>query len=238
MNSTVAIDKELTDRLERAKSIIEMSDKQLERDAAADGTGYLALKPQRMVEAIISLLGISVPPKKVIDFGCGNGGFAILAAVAGYESYGVEINPHLIDAANVLYERCVHERLITGRCKFVQGDMILPEYRDAYKNFRSRYNENEISMPVSDDDGSCYGRLGVGLSDADIVYCWSWPTQSRFLYNYLENTTRIDCVFVLPGYLRYTQGEHMNEFLREPNRLVLTPLCKDKDDVFIGRRAS
>jgi len=193
-----------------------------------------------MEEAVIALLAVAPPPRRVLDLGCGNAGFALLAAAAGYESYGVDIAPTLVAEAERLYKVCLNRNIIGANVSFhvVVGDMILPSHRASYIAFRKQHDENEMSMPMSETPEDIYVKLGIRLEEADVIYCWSWPMQSRFLYNYLEETTKQDCIFVLPAYVRYTQGEHMNEALQLPNKLILAPIRSGHaDDLFIGKRA-
>jgi SAM-dependent methyltransferase len=230
--------------MQRLAAIVELlkeSNKRIEDSREAEGTGFLSFDPERIAQTVLELSAISRPPRSVLDLGCGNGQFALLAAAAGYPSYGIEIEPRLIDEARHLHEICVERNLIDKNipCRFVAGDMIPFEYREQYRKFRTEHNENEASMPISEDTSDPYKELGTSIQTADIIYCWSWPGQSRFLYNLLEDIAKPDCVFILPSYERYTQGEHMNAAFKERNRLVLTRLAEvqGQTSIFIGRRA-
>lgn len=229
---------DLNTRLARIVELLKESHERIEASREAEGTGFLAFSPERLAEAVLVLSATHPPPMKVLDFGCGNGQFALLAAAAGYDSYGIEIDERLIDEAEQLHQICVERNLIDSGavCRFAAGDMIYPEYRDEYRRFKAAHGENDSSMPISDDMADPYAQLGASPRTADIIYAWSWPTQSRFLYNFLERVAKRDAIFVLPSYDRYTQGEHMNAMLKEPNRLLLIPVAGARD-IFIGVRA-
>jgi hypothetical protein len=123
-------------------------------------------------------------------------------------------------------------------CRFAAGNFFPSSEKDALLRFREAHHEHPESMPWFDTDDP-YAALGISLDGIDALYCWSWPTQSRFLYNFLERATKRDAVFLLPAYERYTQGEHMNAMLREPNRLILSRIASvdGRTPLFIGRRA-
>jgi SAM-dependent methyltransferase len=227
----------LKDRLSAVVDILKESNKRIEDSREAEETGFLAFKPEKLAEAVL-VLSETVPGRaKVLDFGCGNGQFALLAAAAGFPSYGIEIHGRLVEEARYLHKLCVDRKLINEKvpCIFVVGDMIYPEYREEYRKFKEAHNENDSSMPISEETDDPYQMLGASARTADIIYTWSWPTQSRFLYNYLQRIAKKDAIFILPSYERYTQGEHMNAMLKERNRLILKPIAHVQD-IFIGIR--
>jgi hypothetical protein len=229
----------LPERLQAIVKVLEESNARIEESREAEETGFLSFKPEKLAQAVMQLTEL-VPSHSIsLDFGCGNGGWALLSAAAGFPTYGIDINEQLIEEARMNYDICVERNLIDPKvvCKFVVGDMIYPEYREAYKKFRKEHNENEQSMPISEEETNPYHELGISPRTADIIYCWSWPAQSRFLYNYLQDTTKNSTIFVLPSYIRYTQGEHMNASLRQPNRLILNHLGRAHSaDIFIGKK--
>jgi SAM-dependent methyltransferase len=227
----------LPEGLQAIAEILERSNAELEKDDEANATAFFPLAPQKLVSIVLKLLTVTEPQLSCLDLGCGNGGFALMAAAAGFPSFGIDINPKLIEHATMNYRMCVERNLIDASitCKFIVGDMILPEFRKKYEEFAREYPEVGRSMPQNNDDHDCYVDLGISISNANIVYCWSWPTQSRFLFNYLAETAKPEAIFVLPSYERYTQGEHMNASLHEKNELLLVPLAKE-GETFIGRK--
>jgi hypothetical protein len=229
----------LPERLQAIVKILEESNARIEESREAEATGFLSFKPEKLAQAVTQLTELVPLHSTSLDFGCGNGSWALLTAAAGFPSYGIDINERLIAEARMLHSICVERNLIDPNvvCKFVVGDMIYPEYREAYKKFRKEHNENEQSMPISEEETNPYHALGISPRATDIIYCWSWPAQSRFLYNYLQDITKRSTIFVLPSYIRYTQGEHMNASLHQPNRLMLDQFGRAHSaDVFIGKK--
>ena len=226
---------QLHDRLSAIVEILKESNKHIEDSRLAEETGFLSFDPQRLADTVLRLLDHVPKHAKSLDLGCGNGQWALLTAAAGLPSYGIEINPDLVEEAKQLHQLCVERNLIDKNviCKFAVGNFYPQNEKEAMMKFRQGHSENPNSMPWSDDDP--YREIGVTLSEIDIIYTWSWPSQSRFLYNFLERNTKQTTIFVLPSYVRYTQGEHMNAMMKEPNKLILEPIIVNKE-LFIGRR--
>jgi SAM-dependent methyltransferase len=222
----------LQERLAALVQLLEDSNADLQVPEA-DKTGFIPVLPELLVDAVLHLLQYADTKNVSLDLGCGNGGWLLVAAAAGYPSYGIEINPLLVEHARKNYDLAVAFEIIDPRvpCKVVCGDMIPARFAEEYDVFRQKHQENQNSMPSSHESAD----LPVDISTADIVYCWAWPTQSRFIFNMFEKTAKRDAFFVLPCYLRYTQGEHMNAMLNEKNTLILSELAQAKD-VFVGRR--
>jgi hypothetical protein len=224
---------------ERLQGVVHILEKDNEKLKTIGAAGYLAYDPATLRDALLHLLDAVALPKTSLDLGCGNGGWLLLAAAAGFSSYGIEINPKLLEHCRRNYELCVQLGYIdpATTCRWIEGDMIPPKHRKAYEEFAKEHPEVGRSMPLMHSTANMYPQLGIGISTADIVYTWSWPTQSRFLFNMLQKEAKDDAIFVLPSYVRYTQGEHMNAYIKARNELFLEPICKTAVDVFIGKRA-
>lgn len=225
----------LHDRLQRVVEILKISNKQLDEFRAAEDTGFVSFWPEKTALAVEELVAIRPPPGISVDLGCGNGVWLLLAAAAGYDSYGIEIHPGLVECAKENLERARFEGLIPEGVKIdiAIGNFYPAKEKAAMIAYRDERNENPASMPWDED--IAWDHMPIKMGDIDIFYCWAWPGQSRFLYNWLERDAPKDAIFALPSYLRYTQGEHMNASFREPNKLILSQL--NKTDVFLGRRA-
>ena len=215
----------LHERLQRVVEILKISNKQLDEFRAAEDTGFVSFWPEKTLLAVEELVKIRPPPGISVDLGCGNGVWLLLAAAAGYDSYGIEIHPGLVECAQENLERARFEGLIPDGVKVevAVGNFYPPKEKAAMIAYRDERNENPSSMPWEED--IAWDHMPIAMQDVDIVYCWAW----------LERDAPKDAIFALPAYLRYTQGEHMNASFHEPNKLVLTKL--NESDVFLGKRA-
>jgi SAM-dependent methyltransferase len=222
----------LRKELEAVAASIAHAAKAIEHDERAEATGFVGYDLPALIDTVLELCRIAPPPRTVLDLGCGDGRFALLCACAGYPSFGIEINPLLIAHAERLREEL--GGCLAASCVFATGDLLLPEYRERYRSFLKQHNGYPTSSPNSETDEDVYATLAVSPRDAAVIYCYAWPTQSRFFFNYLNEVARRDAVFVVPAYERYTTGEHLNAMLRVANTLVLQQLSKR--GAFIGVR--
>jgi SAM-dependent methyltransferase len=195
--------------------------------------GFVAVHPDILADVMRKLKEI-IPSGTSLDLGCGNGGWVLMAAAAGYKSYGIEINPLLIDICKKNYQEAIRHGIIKkdAVCVFEQADMIPSKYHNEYELFQGHHAEAKASAPKITANQS---KLPVTIKNADIIYCWAWPTQSRFLFNVINKEAKADAIFVLPSYKRYLGGEHMNASMSEKNELMLQELAII-NDVFIGKR--
>ena len=134
--------KELEIRLNGIRSIMEDSDIknyfEYEGLKVRKDTGFQPLDPgylQRIVGDLVKL-GYNRDTLS-LDMGCGNGGFALFAAAAGFHSYGIDINPYLINEAKKNKELALEQGLINPEidCEFAVGNMYPSEYIEKYGTF-------------------------------------------------------------------------------------------------------
>ena len=216
----------LSERLQGVVDILVESNMELESPKAAS-TGFVAAVPMILAQAIMQLLEHVGTEKTSLDLGCGNGGWVLLAAAAGFSSYGVEINPFLLDHCQRNYELAIARGFIdpTTPCSFITGDMIPAHFATQYDAFRQLHEMQDRTMPVGAIIEDAYTRLPVSIATADIIYCWSWPTQSQFLFPMLDAEAKQEVMFVLPSYEKY----------RVTSTLTLSQIEIVKT-IFIGRR--
>ncbi len=204
----------------------------------AQGTGFIAVPPSVLADAVVEMMRYAKKTDVSLDLGCGTGGWVLLCAAAGFASYGIELNPVLVSHAERNYERAVAAGFIDPLtpCAVTVGDMVPVRFSAAYAAFRKRFFAQERTMPTGAVVEDSYARLPVSVATADIVYCWAWPTQSRFIFNMLEEEAKEGALFVLPSYEQYLAGEGVSQ-AEIPNTLVLSPLAV-VGSVFLGRRCS
>jgi len=111
-----------------------------------------------------ALVGLQGQAETVLEWGSGLGVIAIMAARLGFDSYGIEIEPKLVDLSSGLAEKYDAEvEFAVG--SYVPGDYDLnPELADA--DFRTSF-----------DDEPAYDELDMELRDFDIVFVYPWPNE-------------------------------------------------------------
>lgn len=224
---------ELPRKLRAVADLVAQENARLEKK---DIPGFLPYDPHQLAQALLAAMEHLPAGARSLDLGAGTGAWWLMAAAAGIPSYAIEISPELARCAQRLRAACIRQGLIDPKtpCSLAQGDMIPSRWSGRYASFIRQHAEVARSMPQGDD---AYASLGLRLQDAQLIYCWAWPTQSRFLFNMLAAEAAPDALFVLPSYVRYTQGEHMNQTLQEPNELHLEQAAR-VGDIFIGRKAA
>ncbi len=198
-------------------------------------TGFVAVPPEILADSILELLKHTDTTHTSIDLGCGNGGWMLIAAAAGFASYGIELNPFLIEHTQKNYELGVAAGFIdiATPCAWTVGNMIPLRFNSSYMKFREQHEKQKSNMPVGAMLEDSYSRLPITIATADIIYCWAWPTQSEFIFNMLEDEVKQGAVFILPSYENYMKREHIAPFVE--NRLFLTELS-NINGVFVGLR--
>jgi hypothetical protein len=128
-----------------------------------------------------------------VELGSGTGVNTILADLLGYEAYGIEIEPWLVDAAEELAERFESE------ARFAQGSFLPGDFDAAHLidgDFHVTY----------DDAHSAWGELDRDLADFDLVFAFPWPGEEDLFERLLAHSGR-------PGQLLLTW--HADEGFRE-----------------------
>jgi hypothetical protein len=103
-----------------------------------------------------------------LELGSATGVIAILADLLGFEAYGVEIEPTLVEVAERLAEE------VGSGATFVEGSFVPTEYRDEVDLLESEY-----LTPTEGADA--YGEMGLEIADFDLVYAYPWPGEEDWL---------------------------------------------------------
>ncbi len=111
-----------------------------------------------------ALVGLQGQAETLLEWGSGLGVIAIMAARLGFDAYGIEIEPKLVDLSSGLAEK-YDAQVEFALGSYVPGDYDLnPELADA--DFRTSF-----------DDEPAYDELDMELRDFDIVFVYPWPNE-------------------------------------------------------------
>lgn len=99
-----------------------------------------------------------------LEWGSGLGVVAIMASRLGFDAYGIEVKPELVDAARELAER------FQARPQFATGSFI-PEEFTGDLMLGDEFHRTEIQ------DHSAYEQIDMELRDFDLVYAYPWPEE-------------------------------------------------------------
>ena len=111
-----------------------------------------------------TLAGMQGQAETVLEWGSGLGVVAIMAARLGFEAYGIEIEPELIDLACELADK------YDADVEFVQGSYVPDDYTVDPELIDGDFR-------TSFDDEAAYGQLDMELRDFDIVFVYPWPNE-------------------------------------------------------------
>lgn len=111
------------------------------------------------------------------EWGSGLGVVASMAAMLGYESYGIEAARQLCEAAENLAEDFDID------VRFVHGSFV-PPGSDTLIDRAFAAEGGSLSMETSADDA--YEELGLEVADFDLVFVYPWPSDEELTLELFE----------------------------------------------------
>ncbi|MDB4756852.1 hypothetical protein OAG56_05715 [Mariniblastus sp.] len=140
--------------------------------------GYVACNHRTIAKALIAIQrqGLSAGAT-FCEWGSGFGGVASIAAMLGFESYGIEINPELLQGSIELADDYGIE------VEFVDGSFI-PDGADDLVD--QAYMENEGDVTLETHFAEAYQDLELEVSDFDIIFVFPWPNDAPLIANLFD----------------------------------------------------
>jgi hypothetical protein len=135
-----------------------------------------------------------------LEWGSGLGVVTIMASNLGFEAYGIEAEPRLVELACRLAEN------YAPGAKFAAGSFIPDDYR-----WRPRYDVENLQ--VIRDGESGYHELDMELRDFDLVYAYPWPDEHDLCRDIMRQCGRRNSLL-----LTYDTREGMSLKRRVPKR--------------------
>lgn len=102
------------------------------------------------------------------EWGSGFGVVAMLAAKFDFESYGIEIEGSLVDAARELAQD------FQMSVEFIRGSFVPP----GGESYLDRVMQTEVNW-LSTDVDEAYSELGLSVRDFDVIYAFPWPGEEE-----------------------------------------------------------
>ena len=118
-----------------------------------------------------------------VELGSGAGIVTVMADLLGFEAYGIEIEPWLV-------ERSVEIASDFGSgAVFAEGSFVPTEYQDAVELLSG----DRLTIT----DGACgFDELDLELSDFDCVFAYPWPGEEDWLTEMMRRHGREDALLV------------------------------------------
>ena len=132
---------------------------------------FVAADYDRVLEA---LLPLRAPGLRFLEWGSATGVITIMADLLGFEAYGIELDPGLVEIARGLAER--HG----SSAQFVAGSFLPTGYR-----WRSPSGDERIGTIGYGE--SAYPRMGHPLEDFDVVYAYPWNGEEPMMRDLMQS---------------------------------------------------
>ena len=132
------------------------------------------------------LLALRAPGLRFLEWGSATGVITIMADLLGFEAYGIELDPELVEIARGLAGRFGSE------ARFAAGSFIPAGY--VWKPRTGDARTGTIGQGVSG-----YAELGCALDDFDLVYAYPWDGEDPMMHDLLRACGRPGARLVLAG---------------------------------------
>ena len=118
-----------------------------------------------------------------VELGSASGVVTIMADMLGFEAFGIEIEPWLVNRAVDLAEE------FGSSAVFAEGSFVSPDYVDELENLSA-----EFHTPIDGADG--FDELGIELSECDLVFAYPWPGEEDWLREMVRRFGRPDTLLL------------------------------------------
>lgn len=131
---------------------------------------FVAADYERVLQALYEL---RAPGSRFLEWGSATGVITIMADMLGYEAYGIELDPALVEIARGLAER------YDSRAKFAAGSFLPSGYE-------WRPSDGDGRRGTIGYGTSAYPELGHPLEDFDVVYGYPWSGEAPMMQDLMR----------------------------------------------------
>jgi hypothetical protein len=125
---------------------------------------------ERVLEALVAQRG---PGLRFLEWGSATGVITIMADLLGYEAWGIELDPALVEVARGLAARYGSE------ARFAAGSFIPSGYR-------YRPADGDGRLGTIGHGASAYPELRHPLEDFDVVYAYPWGGEEAMMIDLMR----------------------------------------------------
>jgi len=135
--------------------------------------------PCDQVETYAVLRELREHASSFLEFGSAAGVVTIMADLLGYEAWGIEIEPVLVQQSIRLAED------FGSQAEFAEGSFVPLAYRDEIAQLSADR--------VTPTAGACaLDELGIDLQDPDVIFAYPWPGEEDWLHEMMRRHARMD----------------------------------------------
>jgi len=151
-----------------------------QRQNAAAFHGYVSADYMAVYRSLAELRGRVLT---FLEWGSGLGIVTIMASQMGFEAYGIEAEPELVDLSNGFAQAHGSD------ARFAEGSFVPDDFVwDPADG--SDVNRTIIDVPAA------YDELDMELRDFDLVYAYPWPDEHTLFRNIVRQFGRQDTLFL------------------------------------------
>ncbi|MCH2113587.1 MAG: class I SAM-dependent methyltransferase [Pirellulales bacterium] len=141
---------------------------------------YVSADYEAVYESLAELRG---QVHTVLEWGSGLGVVTIMASRMGFEAYGIEVEPQLVEYAKQFAEA------YGNQAQFAQGSFV-PD------DFVWNPSSGDEAIRTMIDTPGAYGQWDMELQDFDLVYAYPWPDERTFYHNIMRDCGRCDALLL------------------------------------------
>lgn len=134
--------------------------------------------------------GNLAPGNVFCEWGSGFGTVATMASLLGFESYGIEIQPMLVDSARLLAAD------YDARVDFVHGSFVPP----GCEHIVEQAAQSDVFWLVTESDDA-YADLELEVDDFDVVFAYPWPDEEEVITNLFDAAAATGAILLTYSYL-------------------------------------
>lgn len=183
------------------REVLDRGDELWESFRRHRGAGFHPFVPADYPGAAHALHGIAQDRGggAFLELGSGVGVITILAELAGFDAYGIEVDPWLVEAS-----RSLAEELGSGAV-FAEGSFIPQDLEVDERLLDADF------FPTRMDGADAYAELGLELPDFDVIYGFPWPEEELLLWDLVQRGARAGS-----SYLTYSGTEGYRTLTVDP----------------------
>ncbi len=157
------------------------ADELWERSQTADGFhAYVSADYDAVFSSLVKLRGQA---GTFLEWGSGLGVVTIMASRLGFEAYGIENEPELVEHAYAFGKRYGSD------ARFARGNFFPSEFE-----WNPGKGETEVRTELH--SAAAYERMGRKLSDFDLVYAYPWPEEHQLYQNVMRECGHPNSLFL------------------------------------------
>lgn len=169
----------------RVQQFVEVSDQRIaEFQQNTLIPGFVPSDSERVYRILSGIANSSLAPgPRFCEWGSGFGVVTGLASMLEFESWGIEIEPALIDASRKLIADFELD------AEFVHGSFIPPGGEDIVE-------KSDAFSWLVPHSGSAYEEMGLDLDDFDVVFAYPWPDEDGMTAELFQRYAATDAILI------------------------------------------